>query len=244
MSAGSGLFTNQRAQRPHLVRGGGGLAGEVADLRADVSDEMEAQAAIAVEEWTDVALADVDAIKASIASSASAESYSGADLDGAVGAGTMDPPRNITITTSAHADIDAVAVTITGKDVNGDDITEDITLTDGGGVTNAGAKAFAEVTQIDVPAQSGTGGALEFGFGAILGLARPLKERAGLVAVLKQIEAGADVGPTAGDFVAAPSAAGAGQPNGTFEPTTPPDGSNDYAVFYEWDASVKLTGRF
>jgi len=132
MSKGSGLFTDQRAARPHLVRGGGGVAGEVADLRADVADEMEAMAAIAVEEFIDPPAADVDAFKASIASAATEEVYEGADLDGAVGEGVLDPPRNPTVTTSAHADIDAVTVVFEGKDINGDDISVNVLLTDGG----------------------------------------------------------------------------------------------------------------
>lgn len=244
MTLGSGLFSRQKASRPHLVRGIGGLSGEIGDLRGDIDDELSAMAAVAVEEWLAPALADVNAIKASIASAATVETYLVADLDGVVGALVMDPPRNITITTSAHADIDAVDVVVTGKDGNGDDIEEVIALTDAGNVTDVGAKAFASVEKIVVPAQGGTGGALEFGFGAIIGLGRPLASRAGLVAVLTQIEDGAFVGPTAADFVAAPSAAGAGQPNGTFEPTTPPDGAIDFAVFYEHDATVALKGRF
>lgn len=190
MSNGSGLFTKQSAQKPHLLRGSGGIQSEIADLRSDVLEEMAAVAAITAEELTNVAAADADGIKTSIASSASAASYSGAALNGVVGAGTMSPPRNITITTSSNANINAVAVVITGKDVNGATQTDTITLTDNGGVTDVGTKAFASVSSIAVPAQGGTGGALQFGFGNVIGLSKKLKARAGSNGLIREIVAG------------------------------------------------------
>jgi len=98
------------------------------------------------------------------------------------------------------------------------------------------------VTSIVVPAQSGVGGALEFGFGDIIGFLRPLKSRAGLAAVVREIAVGAVV--TTGTFVAAPAVAGAGQPNGTYLAAAVPDATRDYAVYYEMDASLPLKGRF
>jgi len=187
MSLGSGQFSSQNAVKQHLLRGSGGIQAEVADLRADIKRDFAANAAVAVEEFTNVPVADVDAIKTSIASSASPVSYSGAALNGVIGAGAISPPRNITITTTTHADIDAVVVVVTGTDINGDALTENITLTDGGGVTDAGLKAFASVEQVDIPAQGGTGGALTIGFGARIGLGKPLLSRAGLAAVLLEV---------------------------------------------------------
>jgi hypothetical protein len=219
-----------------LVRGTGGVAGEVADLRDDVKDELGPLAALVVEEFVDPALADTDAIKTSIASAAAEEVYEGADLNGLVGEGEMDPPRNLSVTTSAHTDIDAVDVAVEGVDVNGDAITEDITLTDGGGVTDLGAKAFKKVTKITVPAQSGAGGLLEFGFGTILGLGKKIVSRAGALAVLTEIEAGT---VKAGDALAGTYAdAATGAPNGTYDPGVAPDGANDYAVYYEHDPTA------
>jgi len=242
MANGSGLMSRQYANKPHLLQTSGGIAAEVKDLRDDLIAELSMVAGVAVEEFTNPAAADVNAIKLSIASAAAIQTYTGAALDGVVGLLAMSPPRNISITSTAHADIDAVAVVITGKDVNGDDITESITLTDGGGVTDVGAKAFAKVTSIVVPAQSGVGGALEFGFGDIIGFLRPLKSRAGLAAVVREIAVGAVV--TTGTFVAAPAVAGAGQPNGTYLAAAVPDATRDYAVYYEMDASLPLKGRF
>lgn len=184
-----------------------------------------------VDEYTDEPVADVDAIKASFASSAAAEDFSGADLDGVVGLGEMDAPRNITITTTSNADIDAVDVVITGTDINRRVISEIITLTDAGNVTDVGLVAFRTITRVQIPAQSGSGGAIEIGFGALMGLSKPLVSRAGLEAVITEIAIGAVV--TTGAFVDAATSG----PNGTYSPSAAQDGSNDYAVYYEYDAS-------
>jgi hypothetical protein len=187
MSNGSGLFSNESPLKPHLIQGASGIPGEIGDLRRDILETMGPMSAFTVEEFTNLTASDDDAIKLSIASSASAANYSTTALDGVVGTATMSPPRNIIITSSSHADIDAVGVVITGKDINGAALTETITLTNGGGVVNAGVKAFASVSLIHVPAQSGTGGALKFGFGNVIGLAKKLKARANVSALLREI---------------------------------------------------------
>jgi len=227
MTAGSTLFSDQLPEKAHLVRGGG-LSGEVADLRSDIRSVLALLAPITVEEFVDPALADVDAIVTSIASAASETVLEGAALDGAVGEGVMSPPRNVTITTTSNADIDAVAAVVEGTDISGDAQTDTITLTDGGGATDAGTKAFATVTKVTIPAQSGTGGALEVGFGAVIGLGAKIVTRAGYTGPVKEIAAGSVV--TNGTFVAAATSG----PNGTYEPSSAPDGSNDYALYYEY----------
>lgn len=179
------------------------------------------------EEWVNPAAADVNALKLSIASAATIETYTGADLDGVIGLGTMDPPRNMTITTTTNADIDAVAVVITGLDLDGGALVDTITLTDGGGATDVGTAAFGSVFSIVVPAQAGVGGALEFGFGDIIGLAGPIAARAGAAMVMLEIEAGAVV--TTGTVATAATAA----PNGSYLPSTVPDAAVDYALMYE-----------
>ena len=191
MSNGSGLFGNQGPVKPHLVVGKTGVAGEVNDLRRDIGSVMAGLAAFTVDEWTNPAAADADAIKASIASSASIATYTGSALDGAVGAGVMSPPRNITITTTSDADIDAVDVVITGIDLNDQELVDTITLTDAGNTTDVGTACFKSVTSIVIPAQSGTGGALTFGFGNAIGLSKSLKSRAGLSSLTREIVGGA-----------------------------------------------------
>ena len=197
MSLGSDLFTNELARRPHSV------PREVEDLREDVARTFKPLAAVAVDEWANVAAADDDAIKTSVASAATEQTYTGAALNGVVGGAVMSPPRNITITPSSHADIDAVGVVVTGLDVNNKVLTETITLTNGGGVVSVGNKAFARVTKIVVPAQSGTGGTLKFGFGDKLGLSRTIKARAGLLSLVREVVGGVllSAGPVTEEWV-------------------------------------------
>jgi hypothetical protein len=184
-----------------------------------------------VDEFTNPATADTDAIVTSVASANTEQTYSGAGLDGVVGAGTMSPPRNITFTTSSHADIDAVACVITGLDIDGNALTETVTLTDGGGVTDAGVKAFASVSSIVIPAQSGSGGTVEIGFGVLIGLTVKAKARGGTIGIIQEIEAGSVV--ATGTF-AAPAT---GAPYGTYSANNAPDGAKDYVLYYERDTA-------
>jgi hypothetical protein len=183
-------------------------------------------------EFTDPPLADTDFFVVDRASSASADVINSGEAEWQ-SVSELDPPRNVTITTTSHADIDAVDVVVTGRvrDANGNLIaqTDTITLTDGGGATDAGTRAFSYIDSIAIPAQSGTGGELDFGFGDIIGLPSPIKTRAGLTAPIREVAAGAVA--TNGTFTT-----GAAQPpNGTYEPNSAPDGSNDYSLFYEAD---------
>lgn len=234
----SKTFGTQAAKKPHLVQGKGGVAGEVDDLRNDVEAAFVAfesnGSLFRTVEWTDPALADVDAILTARASSASEDVI---DENAAewVGMAEMDPPRNVTITTSdggTLTDIDAVACVVVGmvRDENGVLIaqTDTITLTADAAATNAGTRAFSTVTSITIPAQTGTGGLIEVGFGDIIGLPAPMKERAGLLAPLREVESSSGV-VTTGTFTSST----AQPPNGTYEPSTTPDGSEDYSLTYE-----------
>ena len=107
--AGSGLFSDQRPVKPHLVEGKTGVAGEVDNLRQDVATVLGGLVALTVEEFTDPALADVDAIRVAAATVAAARTLSGADLDGVVGGDEMVPPRNVTVTTAGVTPADAPA---------------------------------------------------------------------------------------------------------------------------------------
>ena len=65
-----------------------------------------------------------------MASVAATTSYSTTALNGAIGEGAISPPRNITATTgggAGAADVPATAV-ITGKDIDGNVLTETLTL--------------------------------------------------------------------------------------------------------------------
>lgn len=232
MTVGSGLFDNQRAAKPHLVRGTGGIAGEISDLRRDIDDELGPLASMAVEEFIDPAAVDIDAIVVALATVAAAVTVDGAGLDGAVGAAVMDPPRNITFDTSGGTPADAPATaTVNGTDDNGAPQTEVVTLAQTAAQA-VGVLAFRTVTSVVYPAADGTDAFVAVGFGEIFGLGEPIKERAGLSDLIREIEAGSLV--TTGTIVDAATSG----PNGTYEPATVADGANDYAVYYEWDPTA------
>jgi hypothetical protein len=79
--------------------------------------------------------------------------------------------RNVTITgTGTAADVKAAAIKVTGLNIHGVEISEDITPTVNDNTITAGVKAFASVTKIEFPAQDGAAAAFSVGFGEKLGL--------------------------------------------------------------------------
>jgi hypothetical protein len=75
----------------------------------------------------------------------------------------MSPPRALVLELSNHANWDATTVVVTGKDPDGNTITENFAVPDGGNASVAGSKLFRNVTQVSVPAQSGTNGTFMLG---------------------------------------------------------------------------------
>lgn len=84
----------------------------------------------------------------------------------------MPCARNVTATTAGTAgDIKAVAATVYGKDIAGNDISEELpSFTADSATTVTGSKAFASVTKVVVPGMDGTGAKLKLGWGSKLGL--------------------------------------------------------------------------
>lgn len=232
----SKLFGSKTAKRPHLVRPGGGVSGEVADLRSDIEEafaEMEAGGGyLHTDEFTDPVVADTDAIKLNLATDTSPVTYSGSDLDGTVGEAEMVPPRTVTVTGDADTDIDAANLTIVGtiRDEEGNLVaqTDTISITDNLATTLESAKPFSTVTSLAIDTgMTGTGGTFEFGFGVGIGLSKLMAERAGTIVPVREIESSTGV-VTTGTFTN-PS----GSPVTLYVPNTAPDGSEDYAVTYE-----------
>jgi hypothetical protein len=225
MSLGSGIFNSKRAQKPHLLRGTGGLASEIGDLRDDIKAEFSPLAAIAVEEFTNPPAAGVALISTAAATTVAPRTATLLAL-----AANISPPRNITVTTAGGTPADAPATTvITGTDINGDALTETLNVSQTA-ATVVGAKAFASVTSIVEAAADGTDATLSYGIGALIGLGKKVAVRGGLPAVVKEIAAGS-LNPTAGTF-ALPSV---GVPNGTYSPNSAADGARDYCLYYEQD---------
>lgn len=228
----SKLFGSQGPRRPHLVRPGGGLKGEIADLRSDINavfENMESSGGyIRTDEYIDPPAADPNAFKESIATAAVDRVFEGADLDGVIGGDLLVPARNLTVTSTTHAHVTAVDVVFHGVVlVNGKEVPRSVTLTltAGGNTTDVSPHVLSRVDRIEVPAQGGTSGALQFGFGDVLGLSETIKTRGGLTIPVQQIAAGAVV--VSGTF-ANPT----GSPVGTYAPAAAPNGANDYAVTY------------
>lgn len=86
-------------------------------------------------------------------------------FNGVVAGTVMNPERALAITFNSHADWDATTITVTGTDRNGDTITDTFLVPNGGNATVNGSasKLFSTVTNINVPAQSGTNGTFTLG---------------------------------------------------------------------------------
>ncbi|OGO90338.1 MAG: hypothetical protein A2Y17_12275 [Clostridiales bacterium GWF2_38_85] len=94
-------------------------------------------------------------------------------------------PRNISVTASATtaADILAVVVKVTGKNAAGEIITETLpAFTAATAATKEGAKAFASVDKVEIPAMGGDSAKISVGFGDICGLGYVLAHNTVLMA--------------------------------------------------------------
>jgi hypothetical protein len=220
--AGSGLFSDQVPQRAHILAGQG-KGREIRDLRDDVAETLAPLAALTVIEFTNPPAAAATAIRTSNATAVTAQIYTGAALNGSIGSGQLPPAgRNVTVTATDNSGAGGYtgSVTFLGTRL-GAAQTETVAISDN--ATVAGTKIFDTVTRISVPAQPDTSGALSFGYGALLGLEKMPKSRAGLAKAVLEISSGAAV--TTGVLSAV---------NGSYAPAAAPDGSRDYAVYYEY----------
>lgn len=83
----------------------------------------------------------------------------------------LEQPRSITITSTGTAgSVTATAIVVTGVNVEGKVITESLTPTAGTLGTVSGTKAFAAVTGISIPQQTGTGVSYSIGTGLNFGI--------------------------------------------------------------------------
>lgn len=219
---------------PHLVRGSGGLSGEISDLRHDVEEAFQTIESlesgtnpIRVQEFTNPVAADAAGLEIATATTVAPRTVTSFLAGGVAALAAF--PRNITFTTAGTTPADAPATAVvTGTDVDGNALTETVTLAQTATIAS-GAKCFKTVTSVAYAAADGTDATVAIGFGAVFGLAKKAKVRAGAVAVLAEFAAGSKV--TNGVF-ATPTAS---PPNGSYAPNTAPNGTNDYAVFVERD---------
>ena len=219
----SGLLVSEGPAIPHLSKG------EVADLRSDVVKALKPLVALTVDEFTNPVAPDTVGLKAATATVTSAVTLTAADLLAGGKTALAAYPRNVTFTTDGNTPTDAPAsAVVTGTDIDGNVLTETINLAQAAATTSEGSKAFKTLTSIVFAVGDGTDATVAVGFGKKFGLSRALKSRAGRAAVLREVAAGTAV--TTGVFSDAASSA----PYGTYAPSADPDGSKDYAVYYEF----------
>ena len=228
-------FGGQSPVREHLVRGSGGLAGEINDLRGDIDEAfetMEGGGMVRCDVFVDPPAADPDGIKVSFATQDTARTLreNASDFDGAEGATLTGGPRAIEITRAANVGSYQFADDIV---VRGTAYGEKVTLTftagdaDGGDtLTSNEDRGLDTIDEVDIPADVDASGAYEIGFGDGMALFRGIKDQAGDSDPLKEVEAGTVV--TTGVFserIYTP-------------PVNVPDGSRDFAVVYIADPAI------
>lgn len=183
--------------------------------------------AFQVDEFTDPVAASATNLLAATASSVAVQTYLTAALGSAGKAALLAYPRNIYFTTAGSTASDAPATaTIVGTDIDGNALTETVNIAQTA-TTAIGVKAFKTITSITYSAGDGAGATVSIGVGVKMGLSKSVKSRAGFLAVIQQVAAGAVV--TTGTFVDATTS----PPHGTYAPATAQDGANDYSITYE-----------
>lgn len=131
--------------------------------------------------------ADADGVMTTRALLATAESLSGAALDGAIGGDRMVPGRNVTLALNNDLHWTAGTITVHGEDDYGRAQSEAFTAPSGGNVTLTGTKTFSKVTQVDTPAGGGANRTLAAGIGSLLG-SLTSRDVLGLVRYLAALE--------------------------------------------------------
>lgn len=151
-----------------------------------------------------------------------------------VGNRAMPCARSLRLVLSNHADWDATNAVVTGLDINDEVLTETLAIPNGGNTTVAGTKFFAQVTRIDIPAQSGTGGTWSLGIeDTTVGFDKEILGGAIAAVVIRELTRDNTADTTwaipAAGAVTAPASA---LPNGSYTPVTAPDGARQYMAIY------------
>lgn len=228
MSLGSNLDALITNKKPHLLKNkNGGMSTLLAQLY-DVLDGLFApMAAITVQEYTNVAAAVTNGLLAATTCSVAVQVKTASGLLAGGKTALLACPRNITFTTAGDTPADAPATaTIVGTDIYNQAQTEVVNVGQTA-TTVAGTKAFKTVKSITYSAGQGTDATVAIGFGNVLGLLKTPKVRAGLAAIVKEVVGGSVV--TNGVLDAT---------NKTYAPNSAPNGTLDYAIYFEYDPQV------
>lgn len=170
MTAGSGIFSKMKDKIDHLVNPGGGLAGEIFDLRKDIATELGSVAGFVVEEFTNLvgaAAPGAAVLRVATATPLTPTTVLPAALLDAGKAMLLAHPRPLTFTTAGGTPADAPAnVVITGTDQNGAVISETLALAQTATIVTS-VKAYKTITSLVFPAADGAGAAtIAIGIGA------------------------------------------------------------------------------
>lgn len=194
-------------------------------LLAATADDVAAVAGsgnVPTDEWTNPAAVLTTALKIATATQVAPLTISSFVAGGVTALVTY--PRNITFTGGSTTADCPSTVDLVGTDINDAALLETVALTAGSGT---GVKAFKSLTSAAFGAGGGTAGTVAIGIGGKLGLSQPAKTRVGVVNVIREYAVNAVV--TTGTYVIAATS----PPNGTYAPSSAPDGTRDYALTYE-----------
>lgn len=150
-----------------------------------------------------------------------------------------DVPRNITLTFGGTtADIAAGTAVVTGTNVEGKVITENISIADNQTGTLVGNKAFKTVTSLQLPAADNTGATIAVGYGSKLGLNHKLVPGVTSIIVVQDTA----VDGSAPTVQAAPSASTIDNEDvelNTVTPATLPNGTTFLTMLY-WYHKIQV----
>lgn len=225
--AGSGMFSKKLARKTHLVRGTGGVAAEVLDLRDDLAEEFEPLLALTVEELTAPAAASAVALLAATATAAAGVVTVLQEKDLLIaGRNALKlSPRKLVFTTAGVTPANAPAtVTIEGLD-NFGKVAKEVLALGQTATTATSANAYSKVNRLTFAASDGDAATIAIGWSVALYVTRKPKERAGLVLVYKEILSGAEIAPVTGTLDVA----------GLFTPAAAPNGARNFAIVYEYN---------
>lgn len=223
MSTGSGLFSKAHALKAHLLQGSGGLSAEVADVRHDVLATLSPMAGIYVEEYTNPVTGGVADLLVATATTVAIQTVTSFLAPGIAKLAAL--PRNVTFTTAGVTPAHAPASVVVTGTYRGLPQTETVTLAQTAAIA-LGVKPFSTITSVVYAAGDGTAATVSIGVGDSIGIASVPKARTGIVVIIKEWAIGAVV--TTGALSAA----------GLYTPAAAPNGTNDYAIMYEADATA------
>lgn len=231
-------FGNMRPVLEHLVRGEGGLAGEIADLRHDVDKAfgtLEApgvggSGVLCAQNIVDPVAAAPAGLEVATAPTAAGRLVTAFLAPGA--AALAANARNVTFTVAGTDTAAPLSALVTGTDIDGKALTETVPLGAAAGLY-PGVKCFKTVTSVQYVATAVpiTDCTVSIGFGDVFGLASKILDMAGVPGLIQEYEDGAKV--ATGTFATAT----ASPPYGSYEPATAPDGSVPYALLFVRDLS-------